>query len=1068
MRRSRTRIISVICALTLTMGSNGGMVYAQGEDASAEVFQESSVEETMEVSTEDVIESAEESKATDDEDENAVSTEESTEDFEMAEKNPSIFYSVYVQNEGWQDEKTNNETAGTMGRCIEAVKLRIADSPLDSGNLTYRVHLSDLGWQDWVMNDTVSETEGKGHVIEAMQVQLSDALSEQYDIYYRVYNSDFGWLGWAKNGERAGTTGRRCGVEAIEFSLVKKGEAAPGTTDGHYKPTAWELDYKQVGESTSVKIIPGALKEIIQEQEAVSLSVTARMIYNGQVTKSVTIEKDLKEIDESGFEIDFENYGKFQVEASFIKDGKIVGIDKQEVGVSASEYNLAPLSATFPVVLFSLSLWDINRSESGNSIPTIVMLDRPSAYDWESLPEGVYGLPYLAKSNTYDYTAFTAYVKSLYEISPNAKFNLYLNDITCSYVHHMIYANQIPEGQYTITLISDGSASYNIFNDTYDVINPEEKHQELVDVWNEAKQYSYETGKVSSGWNWHQHWECMYAVLTCEPEAEWWVARNNLFTSGDGNVFAERAKADVTRKNVSSMLLNLQDKGEETVQEFKALYDFNDGYFEKADVLGKKAMMLLGTYVYNENSFEDYARLTQLYYGDDYVYYYKGHPNTPTGMYPEKQKQLENLDMIDVDSSIAAELILFFNPEISLSGYGTSTFNSASEEMACGLFNTTKETALAAGSSVDYSGIDWFVSPINKNNVDAGIKKLCDTNDTYYMVEFSDSILESEEYHFAIFNATQNVLIYYKDNGEGEYEVVRILDNGNKLKYRAHVSDIGWQDYVADNELAGTTGKAKAIEAMEISLLNTGYSGNIEYRAYVAQSGWQDWKKNGEIMGTTGKSLSMEALSIRLTGEMAEQYDIYYRVHAKDFGWLGWAKNGATAGTIDYAARLEAVEIQLVSKGGMAPGTTENSCVQKKGVFYRTHIQDYGWVDWTENGQASGTEAQSRRLEGLQIKLVNSEVSGDISYRTHVQDYGWMDWTENGQVSGTEGESRRLEAVQIRLKGDIEKSYDIHYRVHVQDYGWMDWVKNGQTAGTEGESRRMEAIEIKLVKKSGD
>ena len=63
-------------------------------------------------------------------------------------------------------------------------------------------------------------------------------------------------------------------------------------------------------------------------------------------------------------------------------------------------------------------------------------------------------------------------------------------------------------------------------------------------------------------------------------------------------------------------------------------------------------------------------------YGDDYLYYYKGHPNTPAGMYPQKQEQLDRLGLTDVDSSVAAELILFFNPEIGLSGYVSSTYLS--------------------------------------------------------------------------------------------------------------------------------------------------------------------------------------------------------------------------------------------------------------------------------------------------------------------------------------------------------------------------------------------------------
>ena len=47
---------------------------------------------------------------------------------------------------------------------------------------------------------------------------------------------------------------------------------------------------------------------------------------------------------------------------------------------------------------------------------------------------------------------------------------------------------------------------------------------------------------------------------------------------------------------------------------------------------------------------------------------------------------------------------------------------------------------------------------------------------------------------------------------------------------------------------------------------------------------------------------------------MANKYDIYYRAHVEDYGWLGWAKNGASAGTIGLSKRLEAIEIKLVEK----------------------------------------------------------------------------------------------------------------------------------------------------------
>ena len=47
------------------------------------------------------------------------------------------------------------------------------------------------------------------------------------------------------------------------------------------------------------------------------------------------------------------------------------------------------------------------------------------------------------------------------------------------------------------------------------------------------------------------------------------------------------------------------------------------------------------------------------------------------------------------------------------------------------------------------------------------------------------------------------------------------------------------------------------------------------------------------------------------------------------YGWLDWAKNGESAGTEGLAKRLEAVQIVLVEKGGKAPGSTTKPFVKK-------------------------------------------------------------------------------------------------------------------------------------------
>lgn len=301
----------------------------------------------------------------------------------------------------------------------------------------------------------------------------------------------------------------------------------------------------------------------------------------------------------------------------------------------------------------------------------------------------------------------------------------------------------------------------------------------------------------------------------------------------------------------------------------------------------------------------------------------------------------------------------------------------------------------------------------------------------------------------------------YVDLLDGKYP----SDNNSYVSYVTHVQSYGWQSAKTDGVLSGTTGEAKRLEAISISLGDKAGEGGITYRTHCQSYGWMPWVSDGQLSGTIGEKKRLEAIQIQLTGDAAEKYDVYYRVHAQSYGWLDWAKNGEAAGTSTYGKRLEAIQIVLVEKDGKAPGDTVKPYITRN-LSYTTHVQTYGWLNNVVDGQASGTTGQAKRLEGIKINLTDKVYAGNIEYKVHCQSYGWLDWVKNGEFSGTTGEAKRLEAIQIKLTGEISNHYDVYYRVHCQSYGWLDWVKNGEVAGTEGESKRLESIEIKLVPKN--
>ena len=63
---------------------------------------------------------------------------------------------------------------------------------------------------------------------------------------------------------------------------------------------------------------------------------------------------------------------------------------------------------------------------------------------------------------------------------------------------------------------------------------------------------------------------------------------------------------------------------------------------------------------------------------------------------------------------------------------------------------------------------------------------------------------------------------------------------------------------------------------MKIKLQGVSENAIIKYKAHVSNYGWQDWKENGEEIGITGKSQSIETIKIKL--ENLDEYSIEYRV----------------------------------------------------------------------------------------------------------------------------------------------------------------------------------------------
>ncbi len=163
-----------------------------------------------------------------------------------------------------------------------------------------------------------------------------------------------------------------------------------------------------------------------------------------------------------------------------------------------------------------------------------------------------------------------------------------------------------------------------------------------------------------------------------------------------------------------------------------------------------------------------------------------------------------------------------------------------------------------------------------------------------------------------------------------------------EIEYKAHVEYYGWLGYEdaenntnisCDKNFSGTTGESKRMEALEVNF-DAPKGAVLKYRAHVQDIGWMDWVTADSIegsnyIGTTGQSKRAEAIQIVVEG--LEGYKVEYRAHVQDKGWMDWVtandnmseaetlKDGTFSGTQGESKRMEALQIVVV------PTTTTNT-----------------------------------------------------------------------------------------------------------------------------------------------
>lgn len=187
-------------------------------------------------------------------------------------------------------------------------------------------------------------------------------------------------------------------------------------------------------------------------------------------------------------------------------------------------------------------------------------------------------------------------------------------------------------------------------------------------------------------------------------------------------------------------------------------------------------------------------------------------------------------------------------------------------------------------------------------------------------------------------------------------------ERGDQTGYEAYIH--GFYDYPWDPQLKynGGADASRKVKPMPEPKQIPGdpiNNAGLKYRVHVQNLGWCDWVHDGQVAGTTGFGLRWEALQI----DPPEGWELRVKVHIQNVGWKCYTGivhgNSVVIGTTGQSLRIEMIIIEVVKR----------PAGDRKMLFFKVHQQNVGWKGDTAEGFASGSDAEAMRLEAVKIWL---------------------------------------------------------------------------------------------------
>ena len=747
-----------------------------------------------------------------------------------------------------------------------------------SQSLEYQTHVQTYGWQTSVTDGKTSGTIGEAKRLESIKIKLNN---QNYpgNIEYKTHVQTYGWLDWVKNGEESGTTGEAKRLEAIQIRLT--GEMA-NHYDIYYRVHAqsfgW-LDWAKNGEKAGTAGYAyrlEAIEIVLVEKDGPSPGSTTRPY----IQKYIGYETHVQDMGWQSTVYDGATSGTIG-EAKRLESIRI-NLQNQEYSGNVEYKTHVQTYGWLDWVQKGAPSGTIGESKRLEAIQIRLTGEMANHYDiYYRVHAQKFGWLDWAKNGEKAGTAGYAYRLEAIEIVLVKKGDSAPGATTRPFVQKYIGYETRIQGSGWQSTAYDGATS--------GTINESKSIESIrINLQNQEYAGNVEYKSYVEGKGWETLWSQNGQISGSANEAKLLEAIQIRLTGEMANHYDIYYRT-YTQKNG---WLDWAKNGEKAGTE-------GFGYrLEAIEIMlvEKNATPPGSTerpFVLNEISYQAHSASI----GWQSVVY-NGSVAGTIG------KNLEAFIINDTQST--------YTGDITYASY---------------INNQGWQEEVTSGKTSGGTGQNLIIEAIKINLTG----ELANHYDIYYSVYVSNigwldwakngAITGNIGYGNAI-QALKIQLVEKNAEAPGNTENI-YSEEELKVNYSSYVEGSGWQEEVTSGEISGTTGQSKKMESIKISVNKKIITGSIEYSTHISGAGWQNYSSDGSASGRIGGRI--EAIKIKLTGKLAEEYDVYYRVHVADVGWMTWASNDAPAGTTGGGKRIEAIAIQLVKKGDPAPENIGNS-----------------------------------------------------------------------------------------------------------------------------------------------